>query len=385
MSESTNNICFGRMCNTDRPEEDTFEWHETATVITPYYRPFVEYEDSCTPMQEPNYTEYDLFCLRTRMELYIRREIDPSLSCVFAGYEYKGAVRLYLNVMDAGQFKPIDNEIANKLQKKVDEYTSDVDMKDYCLLMSVYDIKDFPVAWVKTVMPFISLDSVYHHFYDDAEGSLFIRYNNLMDYPREFNKDHDILYGWLKNMYKRGVVLLDRVLQKEFISNWKLRQVDSEQDDELTLYEPTWKDSRFASDPYLFLIDRLGHMPIDISMGNDLINLCTRHAIAKVIGDKFEFRFHRDKVHLNGNIGGIDELMRYVSIIESGLPLLPNKVAVVTVASSPQLNRYIKRIREKYPGSDIALYECERFPPRVLSFTISVNDTMDSALMNIGQ
>jgi hypothetical protein len=353
--------CSKRKCESCTLHQEISKVIKSEPIITPFYREIgVDFPDGCQPLPRWNYKPYDLFCLQTKMEPFIYK-LNPKYSIKFLSYEFEGNMRVFFDLMKAGEFIPINKENSLLIQKELDKQYNKY--PDHCLLIdSDHVISGLSPTWVSSILPFVALDVDMILDSSDTSTRILIK----LDPDSPYAGTHEIirtnLYSKLYGMYNSGIIPLDPVLNKSFIRDWGLIEVDnSEGDDALLeakiyresidnnqvdgwpgestilvdtdeldelldvienvtderiadgsylLYKPIWNDSRLASDRILFLLERMSNMKnnligIDISLGNFTTNFWRRHLVSKILQLKgIKHIFSRNFVYFSAsNIG----------------------------------------------------------------------------------
>ena len=170
--------------------------------------------------------------------------------------------------------------------------------------------KKMPYDWFCKVLEYTGLDSRYNPFI--GEDGIYLSFNPYFGrssettfypsipsslnageenpdlsqpqptYQKAYYQVCQFLINKIKDYYKRGVIVLNDIIDAEskvnFVKNWHLTPID-EEEIEARIFETKWIDNRFAPDKVEFLLNKL--------QGNNYMyfwtpdNLVVRHQIAR--------------------------------------------------------------------------------------------------------
>jgi len=251
----------------------------TEVVFTPYHQTFgTQDPTSGGDYPRPNFTNYDIFCLKTKLSLTVN-SLGASYDTTFTGYEQDGVVRYAVELTEGGRLAPLGVEQARELEKAVQACSASYPR--HCLLFSSalpldYQGQHYPQAWVAGVLPFAQVDESYDPVFD--AGSLYVDLGDYEDYLSVWERLHFSLVDQIRHMYRRGYVVCHPQIDSACIENWALSPVLGKCRDCSALYRPEWRDSRFAPCPVSFLRARLGGAEtIELRVSPDPV---TRHFVA---------------------------------------------------------------------------------------------------------
>jgi hypothetical protein len=247
-------------------------------VLTPYFYPRLNIDLlGCTEEGEPNYNEYHLFCLRTRLGPFLEKQDLAQASVEFIPVQR--GIRFYIGIRltDAGVKISLNSKKLRLLEDKIKEITT-VQQKT-CLLYSaeteVYINRHgcrqkISPLWILSVLPYLPIDPLTNPYVDETH--LFVDLSIYPDYNTRYEEMYTQIETTLREYYRRGMI----VCNATFAQRWQLvpyillgiSSLDNEEEmdedeaiAELTdsngLYEPVWEDVRFAPDRVSFLLERM--------------------------------------------------------------------------------------------------------------------------------
>ena len=316
-------------------------------VLTPYFYPQVNIgATGCAEEEEPNYDEYNLFCLRTRLRPFLERHISPHLSIEFVPTQRGQRFYIGVRLTDAGQRAELSSSQQRRLEEKVEEIVTLNRM--YCLLYSAdadlyldrtFCRKKISAIWILSVLPYLPIDPVANPYVDDTH--LFVDLTIYPDYNLRYEQMYSQIERTLRDYYRQGAV----VCNATFADEWQLypyillglssiqnegELLEDEAIAELTdsngLYLPSWDDVRFAPDRVEFLFARMA--------GDSIIRIqihpssSKKAAIAKLLTGR-NFLFDGDTLVLLDT-----QDLEDIRTITSQIATLPEESVIVTRASS---------------------------------------------------
>lgn len=316
-------------------------------VLTPYFYPQVNVSATgCTDEEDPNYDEYHLFCLRTRLRPFLERYISPQLTIEFVPTQRGQRFYIGVRLTDAGQRAEISASQQRRLEEKVEEIVTS--NRTYCLLYSAdadlyldrtYCRKKIPAIWILSVLPYLPIDPETNPYVDDTH--LFVDLTIYPDYDLRYEQMYNQIEKTLRDYYRQGAI----VCNASFADDWGLypyillglssiqnegELLEDEAIAELTdsngLYLPTWEDVRFAPDRVEFLIARMAGDPIIRIQVHP--SPSKKAAIAKLLAGR-SFLFDQDALIL---LDGRD--LEEIRTITSQIATLPDESIIVTRTSS---------------------------------------------------
>ena len=301
-----------------------------------FYRnlPLIKYS-GCTHEADYSFKPYDIFMLETRVYPYIYNLINEDIELYLKGVYDTDRDKIVLRLEFHTLVKTEDPYIVNPpyivsedkivlIKKKIEEYTSKyinyalIDIKElYRSLTYIY-----PYSWYVSILPYIGITSEYNPFIK-PEG-IYLTFNPISDYKTAYYEVVKFISDRIEEFYQNGVIVIDN--GEELAKEWKLERVDTETI-LAKLYQPTWTDLRFASNPVDFLMGKISKDPyIKIKVS---LNLVQRHFIAiNLINDNYNFIFEGSMVKIKVN--NIDDAQHASALVTSGIGLGVGRVLVLS-------------------------------------------------------
>lgn len=125
-------------------------YQETNDILLPYYYNKIGMDEP----QTYNYTEYDLYSLKTRI-LPELLKIDSTYSVRFNVKEYEGKMHNCVEIYSGATFIPLYGDLYNRVRSIVADAMNE-DLLDYCLLIH----GEFPIEYLGVCMPSAWLSSI---------------------------------------------------------------------------------------------------------------------------------------------------------------------------------------------------------------------------------
>src|SRR5579875_461207 len=153
--------CNGTSCSTtDECSPSVF----TLSVMTPFTRELgVKSPLVPTPAPKYNYTDYDVFCLKSKIYPYIRM-LSSSFYPIFVFYEYLGEMRMFMELYENGDFHSMNSKEQQFLQEKVDYWGKT--LTKHFLLIDGNVVKNWngitlPQHWLQAIISYLPIDGTY--------------------------------------------------------------------------------------------------------------------------------------------------------------------------------------------------------------------------------
>lgn len=316
-------------------------------VLTPYFYPQVNVSATgCTDEEEPNYDEYHLFCLKTRLRPFLEKYILPQFSIEFVPTQRGQRFYIGIRLTDAGQRATLSASQQRRLEEKVEQIVTS--NRTYCLLYSAdadlyldqtFCRKKIPAVWILSVLPYLPIDPQTNPYVDETH--LFVDLTIYPDYDLRYEQMYNQIVKALRDYYRQGAV----VCNATFADDWDLypyillglssiqnegELLEDEAIAELTdsngLYLPSWEDVRFAPDRVAFLLTRMaGDSTVRIQVHP---SPSKKAAIAKLLAGR-DFLFDGDTLILL-ETRDLEEIRTLTSQVAT----LPDEAVIVTRASS---------------------------------------------------
>ncbi len=263
------------------------------------------------------YTPYRIFVMETRLYPTIYKMFLFNISvCPKSVYNSKtNRMDVYLNisknVKDGEEEVVLSQDEREIIQKRIDKITSE-DI-DYALI-DIYELHDsfnikYPFSWFRSILEYTGLnDNILLNQYIKSKrlnDNIELKDNTGMDYninpfvreegiyltfdpDSEYKKYYYNICNFLKErfneFYSKGIIVLGNVIEsskkEKLIKDWELISID---EDEIVkrIFQPNWKDSRFALNQVDFLIRKIEEDPYIRFLLPD--NLVKRHFIIQSI------------------------------------------------------------------------------------------------------
>lgn len=232
---------------------------------TPYYKdvdttPEI-IEDGYNEELKGNYSSYELFCLKTRLFIYLNRGEDIQ----FRRVNLENRMVVTVNIIDGSNDVNLNNVRFRELQDMInvicDDSTSSINEKKipYCLIYTPSRYSDIPLEYQRIILPLIVSekysmtvidDQVYGRLPGESEAE------NYLEIHSQLNVD---MFTMLGRYYEMGYI----PCSSEFTKKWNL--VEREKG----LCSPKWNYPSFIKNKIEFLIDRFLERPLYISVPQD--------------------------------------------------------------------------------------------------------------------
>lgn len=225
---------------------ESFFSSEFTKIRTSYYRDFYHPELYYEDLPYQNYTGYDLFCLKTQLQPYIR-QLNAKLDIGFNDIEYQGAMYVTVTFFKSGiPFKmSVDDELVISNAVK-----SIMNRRHLCCLLDIKTL-DYPQDWLKSIMPFLVEDSIIRG------DTIYIALDPDSDYESVWGQLYFETLQAIDVMSQNGYIVINN--DKSFIHNWQLIQVAKIGDsDSQSLFKANWIDTRLTGTNLAqFLLNKL--------------------------------------------------------------------------------------------------------------------------------
>lgn len=248
--------------------------HLEPHALTPYFYPRINLNLlGCQPEEDPNYREYDLFCLKTRLLPFLEKWELHRNSIQFVPVQRGDKFLIGIRLVDADVRVDLSTEMQQRLENKIKEITS-IDRMSCLLFSSDVEIyvggKKIPANWITSMLPYISVDPVTNPYLNGMY--LYVDLSVYPDYNSKYHQLYDEISRQLLEYYQQGAVICNST----FAEAWSLRPItllgvpiinsrDEMAEDTILqettnqngIYIPTWDNFRFAPDRVSFLLDRM--------------------------------------------------------------------------------------------------------------------------------
>lgn len=332
---------------------------------TPYYRTIPNYMESCNDCpkrQDPdfNYSEYDLFCLKTQLVPYLRQNL-PHISGLNIKYHQQRDNHrmiqyvILVNGDDTIDLSTLPSDLVHRIQDKINYITSKT--PTMILVFQASSVREFPTTWVISVMSALNLpsDIITEMYTENNDGYILTQFGYEDDFNFLTNALRFQIVEQIRSYWQQGLVLG----AESIAENWELEIVgDKELIDNsyLKLYKPKWNDTRFAPLLVPFLQEKIRDPDglVRINLGINGSNGILRHYIAKKLNPmKKIFLFDRCDVKINATTLNEAQIISY------------------------RIDTVKEKIREKTVGSVIFsltnIDDVQRYHDKILSFVNRMN------------
>lgn len=359
--------------------------------ITPLYRDLVPLPEpgGLVPLPRSNYNRYNLYVLRTRLQVLTRRQWQRSdLNFVFESVEYSfedEPARLYIQARPTVGDKTLRLNLAQLKQYQTIIKLATSTPLDYAVLFSdkdfIYKELVIPGFWILMVLPYIPFSSqqVQHRFSEyGLEVKTYPHQNtgypsypadeDLINFDIYIEKLADIrvpIEDTLVRWFQRGVWIDPPA---EIINKWNMKSIKPK------VYQLNWIDRRIT-DPFkgrwFFLNSRImGHKKVFLPVGDNKI---TVHRVAKLFYDekiRYIPVFYGRNVCIEvGDYPEVNTILRNLEQISHS----DGKVIVFRVTESKFIPAYTK-IGHDLGLKDIVFYYNDGFYGKELHFSCEVED-----------
>lgn len=361
-------------------------------ITTPYYRTIPEIHGvGCSEPTKNMYRPYDIFLLETRLNPIVYDLFERDVNILFKSEKdvnnTKSKNILSLNITlirykKINKLKNINKQHVVKLssdQKKIlNDAVNDILSTNvgYCLIdkneLYIAGNKKYTKSWFNTMLGYVDLPTDFNPFL--SENGIYLAFNPESDYIKAYNDVVGIILNTLDDFYEKGVVYG----AKHIAESWNLAPLDI---DEIKpkLFQPMWKDTRFAPNLVDFLLEKIRNNPhiyVDVSD-----NLVSRHNIAKELNKKgIDSMFENNYVKMIAK--DLDEAQRLTSLVKS-VPETEGKVVTLMSNQSLVVLDLINQVKNlnKDENTNCTGYQVSDIKnPYVFSCLIDINDSEESFL-----
>lgn len=360
--------------------------------ITPLYRDIVKpvQPGEIVPLPKSNYNRYNLFVLRTRLQVLVRRRWNKTeIHFIFESiqYELDSKPRLYIQARPIVGNKDLKLDLAHlkQYQTMIEKATSTP--LDYAVLFSDknYLNKDItiPGFWIMNILPQLIFPSrskrVKHRYgvyglevnvygfenagYPNYPADDYDNLKNVDSYIEKYTELQVALEDQFIPAFKRGVKINPPL---DIIQKWNLKPIKD------NLYHPNWIDQRITrpfSGVWHFLNSRImGNRNLKIPVGNNLVII---HRIAKLFYNSNTIpTFYR--IYLNIEVDDYKDANDMMELVYS-VSKSAGKIAVFRVIEAKYIPSYI-RIAKKIGLKDVLFYYKDGIYGKELNFSCELSN-----------
>jgi hypothetical protein len=323
-------------------------------LTTPYYRTIIEVPvNTCVELNDVSYTPYNIFCLMSRFQYWVSKQNKDYIASPIST-DISGRMILTIRIFYNNNQVVMSEEEEEKYQKQINRIINN--HPNHCLLIHNNSFPQYPVNWINSMIPYLSIEQKYQPFIID--GSLLI--------DLSFDKNFDLIYDkitydiikQINTFYDQGSL----VTTEDFAKEWGMQKYNKD------LYKSIWFDPFLASDRILFYYERLSHLPYKFEIGD---NFVARHYVAKAVPNGvFDGKYY----YIADKTFGYINALEISNKIQSALRLSEGKVSVMYLTDINKSVMLERKILSFYPKSDIVVYQIrDHLRPYAISFTIPID------------
>ena len=331
-----------------------------------------------------NYTPYRIFVLESRLYPFIYK-MFPNINLyiypksIYNPKTYRMDVYLTLTKIlteDSEELIELTEEQKDKIQDKINKITSE--NIDYALI----DINEFykslpkkyPFGWFRSVLEYTSLDSSFNPFIR-PEG-IYLKFNLDSDYKPAYYNVCKFLKERIAEFYSKGVVVLSNLIdsktKEKLTKDWHLVAID-EEEIQKRLFQPNWKDGRFANNPVDFLLRKIeGDEYIRIKLPDNLVK---RHGIIKSL-EKEELIVEGSYLKIKAE--NLEKARKIAFVIEDAKSNTNGRVVVLTSGRLSEIYLFFEYAEKFKKGECISYSTNSNENPYMFSCLLKENDYMSN-------
>lgn len=331
-----------------------------------------------------NYTPYRIFVLESRLYPFIYK-MFPNINLyiypksIYNPKTYRMDVYLTLTKIlteDSEELIELTEEQKDKIQDKINKITSE--NIDYALI----DINEFykslpkkyPFGWFRSVLEYTSLDSSFNPFIR-PEG-IYLKFNPDSDYKPAYYNVCKFLKERIAEFYSKGVVVLSNLIdsktKEKLTKDWHLVAID-EEEIQKRLFQPNWKDGRFANNPVDFLLRKIeGDEYIRIKLPDNLVK---RHGIIKSL-EKEELIVEGSYLKIKAE--NLEKARKIAFVIEDAKSNTNGRVVVLTSGRLSEIYLFFEYAEKFKKGECISYSTNSNENPYMFSCLLKENDYMSN-------
>ena len=284
---------------------------QTMDIFTPYSYSIIK-EINGVDINEPNYKQYNLFTLNTKLSPQIKLIGKKKGESWFPRFEQRyikdelgERMVITVQIYDGIDYVAIQNvELRDEIQDLVNECVNF--LPEYSLVLhDVFNIFYRGVhidhTWYKMILKMIPIvgDVKYPEIDDKkfgldivyASGGLYVKLSADLDYESVYDKIHISTLDNILRLYKMGIIALDKnnSLDVEFIRKWNLVEYMN------GYWTPQWTNRWIAQNPSLFLRMKRAGIPY-IQLNITMNNVVRHYVTIELKRERFRFVFQNDEV-----------------------------------------------------------------------------------------
>jgi len=246
-------------------------------LLTPFFNQIDENSTSILAQDEEliaNYTSYDLFCLKTRLLLFLKEDEMVQFKKVLLN----NRMVVTIKILDGSIERNLTPNEKEQLKGYINEITEEIIIsngrkeRSYCLLYYYNTSINIPEEYQQLILPYLEIetDTAKIKIRNSQVFASIPETYNFKNYQEIYEELNIKIVTMLKNAYKEGYIPCDQ----NFKGNWELVQVNK------NTCKPNWNYPSFIPDKSKFLFDRYNNFKINIRIPD---NQSFYHLVAKHI------------------------------------------------------------------------------------------------------
>ncbi len=342
----------------------------TGIEIECFYRLLPQLNSRVEEEASFHYTSYDIFVLETRLyplifSLYPNINLEIFLEGKYMEDKNKMVLHLELRKLVVSEDPNVDsiaiqiNEQHKQIIKnKISEITSIVPTYALIDINELYKnrkgIQQYPLSYLKSVLSYVELDTSFNPFIR-PEG-IYLSFNPEANYNDAYNQVSKYILNKVDTYYKNGVIVFSNIIdskrKEELTNDWKLERLDTSSEVG-RLYQPTWRDNRFAYNLVDFMMRKIsGDQYIIFKLSNNLVK---RHFICKALQEQ-KYQIIVESSSLKVVSKSLYESLKIAAIITSSENTSQGRVLVIAASRMSYIYLFIEYSMKKYGQLDNVSY-----------------------------
>ena len=254
--------------------EELLDAEEPRYLMTPYYRLRAEVELNPQRSRRDNdgtlkynYSPYDLFVIKTRLEPFIQVRLDPRILIRFVSRYLNDRMRMTIELWRGDEAIVLNDRLHHYLQQVVDYITSNY--ANHCLLL-VHGLSwnvnrqrggspccraPLPQWWVNSTLPFLGISPHFQPQYrppsEYSLGGVLVDLSKAEPYSDIYRRMLIKATDRLTEMYQLGFLSLPSDFDNEALARWQVSSIfplDTSlyEDIKQALFRADWADNRLT-------------------------------------------------------------------------------------------------------------------------------------------
>ena len=354
-----------------------------SAIILPFSRPLrkITY-GAAQDLPQPNYRDYDLFKLKTKLVPRLAPYLGIDVQMVFM------QTAIDNNAVETIRFEKIPSlssmgdttvipmlipvKLSESQHAQISGWVKEAltTYADYALigfggwnysLVSKY----VPDSWITAIMPYVFIDPEYNPFI--TSDGIYVRLDPADAYLEIYDQIVEDIQVQLRDFYNQGFVVGAHAISE----TWGLTRCDPF-NNVGDLYKPSWVDTRIAPDPVDFILSRIAgqnRIPMVIDTNN-----VYRHLLADTLNSNgYDYYFSRDEIHFSAST--LAECQKIASLIErTNSADMYGQVVLLELPDAHWFPVYESAIEEIYQDFNAVRYQTDNpLTPFTLSALFNLN------------